>query len=70
MLSSEMDCSPHDLQFLEKFNVAYLTPKEKGIGKAPRPPLVRKIEIKKVAPKTKSKGWFPLEPYQKGFADL
>ena len=65
LIAREMDCEPQTLQFLEKYHLAYLTPKEKGIAKAPRPPLFKKLEIaKKVEPQRKSKGWFPLEPYQ------
>lgn len=64
MISREMDCSPQTLQFLEKYHVAYLTPKDRGIAKAPRPPFFKKLEIRKVEPKRKSKGWFNLESHQ------
>ncbi|MFA5823203.1 MAG: hypothetical protein WC853_09025 [Thermodesulfovibrionales bacterium] len=64
IIGKEMDCTPQDIQFLEKYHVAYLTPKEKGIAKAPRPPLFKKLEVKRVEPKRKSKGWFNLESYQ------
>jgi hypothetical protein len=53
-----------ELQNLPKYHVAYMTPKEKGIAKTPRPPLFRKMEVKRVEPKIKSKGWFTLESYQ------
>lgn len=53
------------LQNLEKYHVAYMTPKEKGIAKAPRPPFFIPKEPKKVEPQPKSRPrWFPLESYQ------
>lgn len=64
LIANEMDCTPQTLQFLEKFHMAYMTPKERGIAKAPRPPMFKKIEVKRVEPRRESKGWFPLEPYQ------
>lgn len=52
------------LKTLEKHYLAYMTPQEKGIAKAPRPPLVKKIEPKVVKIQPRSKlAWFPLEPY-------
>ncbi len=64
IIGREMDCSPQTLQFLEKYHVAYMTPKERGIAKAPRPPLFKKLEVNRVEPKVKSAGWFDLESYQ------
>jgi hypothetical protein len=64
IIGREMACSPETLQFLEKYHIAYLTPKARGIAKASRPPLFRKLEIKKAEPKRESKGWFTLESYQ------
>jgi hypothetical protein len=53
------------LQNLEKYHLAYMTPRGKGIGKAPRPPLIRKMEPKKAEPKKKEEGgWFRLEAYE------
>ena len=64
MFAREFDCSSQELMLLEKHQLAYLTPREKGICQAPRPPYVRKLELKTVAPQRKAKwgGWFPLEP--------
>jgi hypothetical protein len=66
LIARELHCRPEDLQFLEKYHVAYMTPEEMGIAKAPMPPLVRKMEIKRVEPQIKTQGWFDLEPYQPG----
>jgi len=52
-----------ELQNLEKYHLAFMTPKTKGIVKALRPPLFKKLEVKRVEPPRKSKGWFPLESY-------
>lgn len=38
LVARELDISSQDIQFIEKYHVAYLTPKSKGIAKAPRPP--------------------------------
>lgn len=64
LIAREMDMPAQSLQFLEKYHVAYMTPKEKGIAKAPRPPIFKKLEVKIEEPKRKSKGWFTLEPYK------
>jgi hypothetical protein len=56
------------LQNLEKYHVAYMTPKEKGIAKASRPPFfIPREPPEKVEPQRKSikPSWFPLESYQK-----
>jgi hypothetical protein len=63
VISKEMGIPPADIQFIEKWHAAYMTPEGVGIAKISRPPLVRKIEIK-AEPKIKSKGWFVLEPCQ------
>jgi hypothetical protein len=63
IVGAEMDCPASELQFLEKYHVAYLTPQGRGIAKAPRPPFVKTLELKKVEPKRKSQGWFNLESY-------
>jgi hypothetical protein len=65
LIARELDCAPQTIQFLEKHHIVYMTRKERGIAKAPRPPLFKKLEIKRVGPKIKSKGWFNLESYQR-----
>jgi hypothetical protein len=53
------------LQNLANYHLAYMTPREKGIANAPRPPFARKIEPKRPEPKRTLQGkWFPLESYQ------
>jgi hypothetical protein len=55
------------IQNLEKYHVAYMTPKAKGIAKASRPPFIREIKIPiKVEPLRNSKkpSWFTLEPLE------
>jgi hypothetical protein len=64
LLAREMDCTPQTLQFLEKYYVSYMTPKERGIAKAARPPIFKQIEIRRAEPQRKSKGWFTLEPLE------
>lgn len=64
LIARELNCPAWVLQFLEKYHLAYLTPKERGIAKAPRPPFFKKLEVKKEKPREQSKGWFRLEPYQ------
>ncbi len=70
MIARELNCPATDLQFLEKYWVAYLTGKDTGIAKAPYPPIVKPMEPKKaeswrdnLGPDFK-KGWFKLEPYE------
>jgi len=63
MIAKELGAPVADIQFLEKWHAAYMTPEAKGIAKISRPPLVRKIEVK-AEPKIKSKGWFVLESCQ------
>jgi len=63
-VARELDFAPQDLQFIEKYHVAYLTPKARGIAKAPRPPFVKAIEPpKKVEPPRKpmKPSWFTLD---------
>jgi len=38
LIARELNISSQDIQFIEKYHVAYLTPKGTGIAKAPRPP--------------------------------
>jgi hypothetical protein len=60
LIAKELGITPAEIQFIEKWHAAYLTPEGTGIAKVSRPPLVRKIEVK-AEPKIKSKGWFTLE---------
>lgn len=63
LIAREIACQPQILQFLEKYHLVYLTPQERGIAQASRPPLFRKLTVgKKVGPQRKS-GWFVLEFY-------
>ena len=63
ILAREFDIQPQDLQFIEKYHFYYLTPRDRGFAKAPSPPYIRKLEMKKAVPPRKAKwrGWFPLE---------
>lgn len=65
-LAHEIGLAALDLQDLPKYHVVFMTPKNKGVAKAPRPPTIRSIEPRAAAsPERKAKGgWFPLEPYQ------
>lgn len=65
-IANELDIIPQDLQFIEKYHVAYLTPKERGIAKAPKPLwIIPKEPPKQVEPQRKSKpSWFTMESYQ------
>ncbi len=52
------------LQFLEKYHIAYRTPEDEGIAKTSRPPIIEDIPIK-AGERSKEKfklKWFPLEP--------
>lgn len=65
-IANELDFKNQDIQFIEKYHVAYLTPKEKGIAKAPRPPFfIPKEPPTQAEPQRKSKpSWFTMESYQ------
>ena len=63
MIAREMNMKPQELQFLEKYHLAYKTDNKVGVVKAPRPPLVRRL-VPKARPQRKSGGWFPLESCQ------
>ena len=65
-IARELKFTTEDIQFLEKYHVAYLTGSETGIAKTPRPPFIKKIEVKEVRLQAESKGWFDLEPYHVG----
>lgn len=63
LIGREMNVSPQDLQFLEKYHLAYMTPIERGIAKAPSPPLFESLAVEKAKIETKPGDWFKLEPY-------
>jgi hypothetical protein len=65
-IAKEVDFPTPSIQFIEKYHVAYLTPKGKGIAKAPRPLwIIRKEPPVLVEPKRTAKpSWFTLESYQ------
>jgi hypothetical protein len=65
-IARELDIPSQDIQFMEKYHVVYLTPKGKGMAKAPRPPFfVPKEPPVVVEPQRKAKpSWFTMEPYQ------
>jgi type IV secretory pathway TraG/TraD family ATPase VirD4 len=63
-VAKELAISPNDLQFIEKYHVAYLTPKETGVPKAPMPPYVKAIEPPKMVEpprKPMKPSWFTLD---------
>jgi len=64
MIARELNFMSQDLQFLEKYHVAFLTQSGTGAGKSPRPPFIRTLEPKRPEPKSESTGWFVLAPYQ------
>lgn len=72
-VAKELGIPTESLQFIEKYYVAYLTPKGKGIAKAPRPIwVISKEPPVKVEPQRKpmKPSWFALEPlesYQTAF---
>ncbi len=62
-----MGCHKEELQNLKKYHLAFKTPMEGGLAKAPRPPFIKKIkEPQKAETKVSIRGWFPLEPYTAG----
>jgi hypothetical protein len=65
VIAREMSISAEEIQFLEKHHLAYLTPDERGIAKAPRPPIFKEVKINPVKPKpVQTGGWFDLKPLQ------
>ena len=65
-IARELDIPGQDIQFIEKYHVVYMTPKSKGLAKAPRPPFfLPKDPPTAVEPQRQSKpSWFTLESYQ------
>lgn len=65
-IAKELDIKSQDLQFIEKYHVAYMTPREKGIAKAPRPPFfIEKEPPTQAEPQRKSRpSWFTMGSYQ------
>ena len=64
LVARELDISSQDIQFIEKYHIAYLTPKGKGIAKAPRPPFfVPKQPPVTVEPQRKAikPSWFTID---------
>jgi hypothetical protein len=69
LLARELNVTPQDIQFLEKYHCWYLTGNQTGICKAPSPPYIKRIPLKRPEPKKSPlKGtWFkkrPLGSYQ------
>lgn len=64
-IAKELFMTPQELQSLEKYHVAYMTPKESGIAKAPRPPLIieKELPIMEVPQRKASPSWFMLESF-------
>jgi len=65
-VARELDIPSQDIQFIEKYHVVYLTPKGKGIAKAPRPPFIKEIKTPvgtTELQRTSKFTWFPLESY-------
>jgi hypothetical protein len=65
-IAKELFIMPEDLQSLEKYYVAYMTPKDKGIAKAPRPPFFIEKELPVIEePRRKAKpSWFTMGSFQ------
>lgn len=74
LMAREMNLPVEALQFLPKYYLAYKTLDRVGIVKAPRPPYVKPLPLRKqpphgpvnlaVEPSPQWKGWFPLEPIE------
>ena len=68
IIAKELDIEPQAIQYLEKYHVAYMTTKERGIAKAPYPLFVKEKSAPTsvmVEPQRKSKpSWFTTESYQ------
>lgn len=60
LIAKEMNIRPEEIQFMEKYHAAYLTPEGKGFAKMNRPLYVKPREVVKAVPKVKTKGWFTL----------
>lgn len=67
LISKELGMAPEDLQNLEKYHCAFMTPKGSGIAKAPSPPIFKERKPPVAAePQRNSKkpSWFTLEPLE------
>jgi hypothetical protein len=68
LVGNELDVSRQDLQFLEKYHCAYLTPEETGFCKAKMPPLIPRSSPAKSKPVKKKResisSWFEIRPYE------
>jgi hypothetical protein len=63
-VAKELAMAPEDIQFIEKYHAVYLTPKGKGIAKAPRPPFFKEVKPPKmVEPQRKAMkpSWFTMD---------
>lgn len=64
VVAKELGMSAEDLQFIEKYHVGYLTPKGRGIAKAPHPPFFREVNPpEKVEPQRQAikPSWFTID---------
>jgi len=67
LVANEIDITPQQLQFIEKYHVAYATAKAKGIAKAPRPVWITRKEpptMEEPLRKPIKVSWFDLEPLE------
>ncbi len=65
LIAQELCIPASEIQFLDKYYVAYKTPQATGIAKTPRPPIFKEVALNQVKPQPiKTSGWFDLEPYQ------
>ena len=66
-VARELNIPNQDIQFIEKYHVAYLNPKGRGIAKAPRPPFFKEVKTPtRAEPQRKpmKPSWFTLESCQ------
>jgi len=63
LISKEIGCRAQDLQNLEKYHICYMTPSEKGVAKALRPPIFKRISPPAAPEQAPKGGWFDLESY-------
>lgn len=62
LVAQEMNMDANSILFLDKYHVAYKTPREVGIAKTPRPPMFSKCEPKKEVVEVRQGRWFKLKP--------